>query len=213
MAKNFYDITLAFAGICQAAALVQQCAHHGETANAPTLTALHSLLDLDPISTLAVYGGDEANLRCGLQAMNTVLSGASRQNVSLDIARYTLGLVILARRFSSNSAVQTTLAQRISQLQRQLQHYTIDSDTMVRAIAAIYVDTISPLGARIQVTGPSAILHNQRIQDRVRALLLAGIRSAVLWRQMGGSRLQLILKRNRLIQEAKIILGRLPLVD
>ncbi|PLL40327.1 lysogenization regulator HflD, partial [Klebsiella pneumoniae] len=29
MAKNYYDITLALAGVCQAARLVQQLAHQG----------------------------------------------------------------------------------------------------------------------------------------------------------------------------------------
>jgi high frequency lysogenization protein len=47
------------------------------------------------------------------------------------------------------------------------------------------------------------------VQSKVRAALLAGIRSAVLWQQVGGGRLQLMFSRQRLLSEAKTILSRL----
>ncbi|HAL7526237.1 TPA: DUF489 family protein, partial [Escherichia coli] len=43
----------------------------------------------------------------------------------------------------------------------------------------------------------------------VRATLLAGIRAAVLWHQVGGGRLQLMFSRNRLTTQAKQILAHL----
>jgi len=70
---------------------------------------------------------------------------------------------------------------------------------------------ISPLGPRIQVTGSPAVLQNSLLQSKVRATLLAGIRAAVLWQQVGGGRLQLMFSRQRLLREAKSILSRLPL--
>ncbi|SUC47473.1 High frequency lysogenization protein HflD [Providencia stuartii] len=48
------------------------------------------------------------------------------------------------------------------------------------------MDVISPLGPRIQVTGSPDILKNSLVQAKVRTLLLSGIRSAVLWQQVGG---------------------------
>ncbi len=77
-------------------------------------------------------------------------------------------------------------------------------------MAAIYVDVISPLGPRIQVTGSPAVLQSPQVQAKVRATLLAGIRAAVLWhRQVGGGRLQLMFSRNRLTTQAKQILAHL----
>lgn len=38
---------------------------------------------------------------------------------------------------------------------------------------------------------------------KIRALLLAGVRSAVLWRQVGGRRWQLFLWRNKFAKLAK----------
>lgn len=70
-------------------------------------------------------------------------------------------------------------------------------------MAGIYVDVISPLGPRIQVTGSPAVLQSPQVQAKVRSALLAGIRAAVLWHQVGGGRLQLMFSRNRLVNRGK----------
>ncbi len=46
-----------------------------------------------------------------------------------------------------------TLGNRIAGLHRQLEHFDLQSETLLSAMAGIYVDVISPLGPRIQVTG------------------------------------------------------------
>lgn len=209
MAKNYFDITLALAGICQSAQLVQQLAHQGQADNAALEVSLRSLLDLNPSSTLAVYGNDPANLRLGLESLIAVLNLPSRQGASAELTRYTLSLMVLERKLHGNKQAMNDLAQRIAQLDRQLAHYPLESDTILSAMAGIYVDVISPLGPRIQVTGSTAILQNSQVQSKVRATLLAGIRSAVLWQQAGGGRLQLMFSRSRLVNEAKAILEKL----
>ncbi len=50
MAKNYYDITLALAGVCQAARLVQQLAHQGHCDSDALHVSLNSIIDLDPES-------------------------------------------------------------------------------------------------------------------------------------------------------------------
>ncbi|WP_313159102.1 high frequency lysogenization protein HflD [Mixta calida] len=210
MAKNYYDITLALAGICQAAHLAQQLAHQGQCDAQSLKTSLSSLLDLNPSSTLAVYGNDETHLRFGLETLLAVLNTPSRQGAGAELTRYTLSLMVLERKLNANKSALNTLAQRIAQLDRQLTHYNIESETIVAAMAGIYVDVISPLGPRIQVTGSPAVLQNSQVQSKIRASLLAGIRSAVLWQQVGGGRLQLMFFRNRLMSEAKRILAGMP---
>lgn len=209
MAKNYYDITLALAGICQSAHLVQQLAHQGQCPPEALKVSLHSLLDLNPSSTLAVFGDDEANLRFGLETLQAVLNSNSRQGLGAELTRYTLSLMVLERKLNGNKEAMNELSRRIAQLDRQLAHYGLESDTLVSAMAGIYVDVISPLGPRIQVTGSPAILQNTQVQSKVRAALLAGIRAAVLWQQVGGGRLQLMFSRGRLVNEAKAILARL----
>lgn len=207
MAKNYYDITLALAGICQSAALVQQLAYKGGCDDTLLEVSLRSVLDLNPPSTLAVYGNQPVNVKLGLEGLLGMLN-AARQGPGAELTRYTLSLMVLERKLHANTPALDELGKRIGQLQRQLAHFELMSDTLFSAMAAIYVDVISPLGPRIQVTGTPAMLQNIQIQAKVRAALLAGIRSAVLWQQLGGGRLQLMFGRNRLMKQAQQILAQ-----
>lgn len=206
MAKNYYDITLALAGICQSARLVQQLAHGGQCDREGMMVSLKSILETNPASTLAVFGGQESNLKIGLETLMGVLN-ANRQGPGAELTRYTLSLMVLERKLNAQKSAMNTLGERIDQLDRQLAHYDLESETLLSSLASIYVDVVSPLGPRIQVTGSPTILQSPQVQARVRAVLLAGIRSAVLWHQVGGGRLQLMFFRNRLFQQAKNILA------
>ena len=210
MAKNYYDITLALAGICQSARLVQELAHQGHCDADALHVSLNSVIDMNPSSTLGVvWLASEANLRLGLETLLGVLNASSRQGLNAELTRYTLSLMVLERKLSAAKGAMDTLGDRISGLQRQLDHFDLQSETLMSAMAGIYVDVISPLGPRIQVTGSPAILQSPQVQAKVRASLLAGIRAAVLWHQVGGGRLQLMFSRNRLTTQAKQILAHL----
>ncbi|MBD2813368.1 high frequency lysogenization protein HflD [Xenorhabdus sp. Flor] len=207
MAKNYYDITLALAGICQSARLVQQLAHEGQYDASAFEITLNSILNMSPASTLDVFGNETRNLRVGLEAVMGMLNGTN-SGVSAELTRYVLSIMALERRLSKNSSATNELAKRISQLERQQAYFEPMSEGMLNALAGIYIDVISPLGPRIQVMGSPDVLRNTLVQAKVRAALLAGIRSAVLWQQVGGSRLQFMFSRQRLIRQAKDILAR-----
>ncbi|QLK88176.1 high frequency lysogenization protein HflD [Arsenophonus endosymbiont of Aphis craccivora] len=206
MSKNFYDITLAFAGICQACRLVQQLAHEGKIDDNTAEVMINSTLNINPTSTLAVYGNSEANLRVGLNTLLAILT-ASNNTLSSDLTRYLLSLIGLERRLRKKLSASDELKRRIELLQQQKNYFEPMSSGIFNALAGIYVDVISPIGPRIQVTGSPDMLQNSSIQAKVRALLFTGIRSAVLWQQVGGSRLQLMFSRQRLITQAKEILA------
>ncbi|MBX8463504.1 high frequency lysogenization protein HflD, partial [Enterobacter sp. RIT637] len=169
--------------------------------------SLNSVIDLNPGSTLGVFGGSETNLSLGLETLLGVLNASNRQGLNAELTRYTLSLMVLERKLNSAKGAMDTLGNRIAGLQRQLNHFDLQSETLLSAMAAIYVDVISPLGPRIQVTGSPAVLQSPQVQAKVRASLLAGIRAAVLWQQVGGGRLQLMFSRNRLTTQAKQILA------
>ncbi|MXP67446.1 high frequency lysogenization protein HflD [Pantoea sp. Aalb] len=208
MAKNYYEITLALSGVCQSAYMVQQLAHKGYCHDAALSVSLSSLLHINPKSTLAVFNNDENNLYLGLKTLLTVLNSHNHRKGNIELMRYTLSLMMLERKLKGNKQAQSNLIERINQLDRQRVHYELESDTIINIISSIYLDIISPLGPRIQVTG-SQVLQNIQVQCKVRAILLTGIRSAVLWQQIGGSRLQLMFSRQKLLEEAKTILSRL----
>ncbi len=65
---------------------------------------------------------------------------------------------------------------------------------------------------RVKVTGSEAHLGNPRNADIIRALLLAGMRSAFLWRQLGGRRWKLLWQRKQLLEISQKLSRTLELV-
>ena len=58
------------------------------------------------------------------------------------------------------------------------------------------------MGPKIQVNGNPTCLQQTQTQHKIRALLLAGVRATVLWRQIGGKRRQLMFSRKAMIHQA-----------
>ncbi|PJG85587.1 high frequency lysogenization protein HflD [Conservatibacter flavescens] len=204
---NYYDITLALAGVCQAAKLVHQFAHGDESDSLAFETSLNSLLVTSPESTLEVYGNEPRHLKLGLETVLEQLN-AQKGNTDLEISRYWLSLLALEGKLNKSLETKNKLGQRIQYLPTQLSHYgLITSDNVLESLAGIYVDIISPLGNKIQVKGAPDLLQQPIIQHRIRASLLAGIRSAVLWRQVGGSKWQFLFSRRKLAEQAQRILS------
>ncbi|HET8850507.1 MAG TPA: DUF489 family protein, partial [Marinobacter sp.] len=69
MSRSLHDQTLALAGLCQAASLVQQVAHNGTCDNTALETCLRSLFATNADTTLDVYGGELNDLRPGLDTL------------------------------------------------------------------------------------------------------------------------------------------------
>ncbi|MDX2370489.1 MAG: high frequency lysogenization protein HflD [Colwellia sp.] len=209
------DQTITFAAICQIAHLVQQVSRNGQVNDDELTVLLNSIITTSPENTLAVYGGDLANVKQGLELLINHLGDSSKsdgkQNKVKDpeFTRYIISLINLERRLTKQPKQLTQLGERIEASKRQLDHYPITSDTLIASFASIYSDIISPLGARIQVTGEPDILKQTASQHKIRALLLAGIRSTVLWRQVGGKRRNIIFSRNKLVKTAKELLEQL----
>jgi len=81
-----------------------------------------------------------------------------------------------------------------------------DQDSLVEAFSEVYQTYISAMRPQIIVQGESEYLQNVTIPPQVRALLLAALRSAVLWQQKGGGRLKLLWERTRMRNAARDLL-------
>ena len=51
---------------------------------------------------------------------------------------------------------------------------------------------------KIHILGSPDYLRQELVQNKIRAVLLAGIRSAVLWKQMGGTKWQILFFRRKI---------------
>lgn len=202
--------TITFAAICLAAHQVQQVSQ-GKAINDNNFSLLlNSLIEMSPSDTLAVYGGELSHLKEGLTLVVKHLGeSADNKRKDPDFTRYVISLINLERRLIKQPKNMKRLALQLADSERQLQHFSITSETLIASFAGIYSDIISPLGARIQVTGDPSILKQTHNQHKIRALLLSGIRAAVLWRQVGGKRRTILFNRIKMVNTAKELLTAL----
>lgn len=202
------DQTLTFAAICQVAFHVQHVSRTGNIDEESLSLLLNSITQMSPENTLAVYGNDITNLKKGLELLiNHLGDGPNNKVKDPEFTRYIISIINLERRLAKNPKQLTLLGERIEASERQLAHFPITSDTLVASFASIYSDIISPLGARIQVTGEPTILKQTANQHKIRSLLLSGIRAAVLWRQVGGKRRNILFNRKKIVNTAKELLA------
>lgn len=207
MSKNWHDITLALAGIFQATALVEQVAKTGHVPTDVYKTSIDSILDLNPANTLAVYGGSAANLRLGLEVMRELLQPNSQKY--RETLRYGLGVLHLQKKLAGRKDMLNVIGSRIGQIKQQAEHFTTTHENVIGNMGNLYSETLSTFRFRIQVNGDYNYLQQQRIANQIRALLLAAIRSAMLWRQVGGNRWQLLLNRKNIAAQVDDFLRRM----
>ncbi len=178
--------SLALSGMVQAAQLVHACAN-GASAPPVALKAVKDAITTHHAASMeevfAVNGDFKMGVECAINALSGNLSGSG---TTPEVLRYGLRLLELAARLARNPEALKRLAAELDELPLQ------PSDA---EYARIYQHSISPLGKRIQVTGNPGLLQQPAVAQEIRSLLLAGVRFAWLWLQLGGRRWQLILHR------------------
>lgn len=191
---------IALGAVFESAALVDKLARTGQISEAPLGCMLGSLLARNPASTLDVYGGDSLNLRDGSKALASALE-RKPGSLQREPLRYALAMLTLERQLDKRGDMLDLIGQRLDQVEQQVQHFGLVHENVIASFASIYQDTLSTFRQRIQVHGDMRHLQVSSNAARIRALLLAGIRSARLWRQLGGSRWQMVFSRRRLLNE------------
>jgi high frequency lysogenization protein len=191
---------VALGAVFEAASLADKIARTGQISEASMGCMLGSLLVRDPKSTLDVYGGDDLNLRDGYRAL---ISSLERNPSALqrEPLRYSLAMIGLERQLDKRDDMLQIMGSRLDQIQQQVEHFGLVHDNVIAACGGLYQDTISTFRQRIQVHGDMRFLQQPNNAAKIRALLLAGIRSARLWRQLGGHRWQLVFSRSKLLKE------------
>ena len=198
---NLEQQTIALAGVAQAARLVDQISKTGSYPIEFLSPSIHSLFAFDADSVEQVFGGI-SGVKLGLNNLSSLL--ASRQaDENRDLVRYVFAMLYLERKFAADSAMMSVVRSRLEHTSFRADHFASHVNELCHSVSGIYQDTLSKLKFRIKVTGSTQHLHNSQNADIIRALLLAGIRSAFLWRQLGGRRWKLLLQRKQLLQASQ----------
>lgn len=198
------DKTLALAGVYQSVILVQEVAHSGNVADVQLTSLLETLFRFDANSVIDIYG-DASTVKKGLKTLIQQLSGNTQQD-DKEIIRYGVSLLHLEKLLKRSPQTMNKLADSLQKSQDKMEYFDLSHENIIASLADTYQTLISPLGPKIMVQGEHTYLSQPNNANKIRALLLAGIRSAVLWRQCGGSRWQLLFNRSKYIQSAENLL-------
>ena len=205
--KSITNQTLALAGIAQAAALVEQLASTGNADALAMQASIASLLKIDSASVLDVYGGSVNGLKLGLKQLDMQMTGYKIANAQQ--ARYSASIVFLEHQLETRKDLLKTINTGIVRAQAQTEHFDLLHENVIANLGDIYQNTISTLQPRIMVNGDQAYLSRPEIANKIRACLLAGIRSALLWKQCGGTRWKFLFYRKKIQAELQTLLKQL----
>ena len=202
------DRAMALGGVFQACVLVRRIAESGQAAAAEQTACLETIFQ-DRVDTVMALYGSAQRFRLGLETLQ-----ALRQPATALTNRYVIGLLILERKLFKHPDKQHALRTGINTVAAQADYFNSRTHAnVISALGQLYQDTISPLRPRILINGHALHLQNPANAAAIRALLLAGMRSAVLWRQTGGNRFKLLFGHNRLVNASRRLLAAPAIVS
>lgn len=197
MSFSIDDRVLALAGIAQALQQVRRIAETGHSENAIVRTAMDSVMRIDAASPAAVYGS-ATQLEPGLRLLRDYFRNQGKDDL---LPRLALSVMQLERRFVREDATIDKVTEGIARAARQAQELGESSHPdVLSAMGSLYADTISQLKPRIMVQGNPHYLGQAAVVSEIRALLLAAVRSAVLWRQLGGNYWDFLFSRKTMVE-------------
>jgi high frequency lysogenization protein len=206
MQDKFDNITIALAGMLQAVALVRELTQTGKNDPVAFAASISSIFRLNAPTAEDVFGG-VGGVKTGLEKILHAFD--STQMTDRLQNRYLLSLIHLQKKLSRSPKTMAALIKRLQQTQKQVDYFSVTHSVVIANLADIYLNTISTFRFRIVILGTHRVLQVKENMEKVRALLLAGVRAAVLWKQMGGSRLQILFLRAKIKASAEKLLAEL----
>jgi len=188
---------MALSGLIQASHLVSTIARSGLVSQNSLEASINSIFITNPEHTSDVYG-NASGIAVGSKIASDLILRFDLATHG-DVIRYTLALLQLERKLAGIPECLREIGARVAVVEenRMLdanQTPIINSD-VITGLAHAYEATLGQLEPRIRVLGKQQHLQNPDSINRIRALLLSGLRSAVLWHQLGGRRWHLIFAR------------------
>lgn len=197
-----HDRSLALVGIYQVARLVYDIATTGKFNEDAYQTVINSVFNQNPSSTLDVYGDNLANLQLGVKTLISQMGLANAPETrNMEITRYALSVILLERSLMKTEDGLQKISRVLEVASSQREHFGATHENVIASLARAYTENLSNLSPRIMVRGQHHHLQNPSNASKIRALLLAGVRSAMLWRQVGGTRWGLFFRRKAYMQE------------
>ena len=191
--------SIAVCGVMQACRQVQLLAREGREEQSVFDSSLKSILVLDAVNTPAVYGGIGGVFSGLTMLSNGVMASAKMEHVEL--LRYVMSILHLKTQLYKNHQSYNKFASEVERLS------AVTNDDLINACSDLYQRFISDLRPQIIVQGEQDFLQHEEVPAKIRAMLLAAFRSAVLWQQKGGTKFKIVWERTRMRNAATRLLS------
>jgi high frequency lysogenization protein len=186
---------LALASIAQTSALVNDLAISGQCDAKSCDTSIESLVKSSNKAS-EIYASND-DLSIGISALKQMLKkSSSNKNILL----YCLSLIKLEKALMREQKMLDKIAGTINEI-KNTNYIDINHENSIKKLATTYKESAGKLQPTIMINGKPENLKNHNIANHIRALLLAGIRSVSLWRSSGGSLLQLVFNKKKIINQ------------
>lgn len=196
--------TIALAGVFQGARLVRDLARLGQADSRAQTASLDSLFVFDADRVIDVFSGIDG-IELGL---NTLIAQLELpRDRDLEIARYAVATIHHGDQLTRDPQRMERLTDALSGLNNRSADFDLSDNSRGLQIGHLYQEMISGTSPPIMVRGEPLYLQNTDLAARIRACLLASIRAAILWRQCGGSKFQLLFRRRQLAALAHQLLA------
>jgi len=184
---------LALAAIAQCAKLVQSIARRGSASAESIADSLAGIIVLDESDPEIAIGGAKA---VALGLSDLMIKRADP--LLMERVRTITALIHLEKLLRRDPHTQQELRQQLEAFVSSSDSADITSGSSIKQLAEIYRETVSELGPRIMINGDQQFLEDDRNISTIRALLLAGVRGAYVFAQVGGKKWQLFLRRKNI---------------
>jgi high frequency lysogenization protein len=124
-----------------------------------------------------------------------------------------MGMLALEAKLRHQPELEELIFKKLTVPQTQSAHFGLLHDNTLAGIALVYAESLSRLRPKIMIKGAHGHLSNANNANRIRATLLAGVRAARLWRQVGGRRWHLLFRRGKYLHEVDQLLQRIRTED
>lgn len=167
---------------------------------------VRSILVTQSDSLEDIYGKDLSLWRRGKFSLTGYL--AQVNSLNSEEFYYFMSILKLAKKMLNNKNNMRNISDIVSTLQWDIHNRNTDFEGVLETLNTCYKDYISSLKFRIKVQIQRDMNFDVKQEARMRTILFAGLRSAVLWRQGGGTLPSLLFQREKILARLEEVFAK-----
>lgn len=204
----FITQTYLIGGLYQSAEMIHQIATTGKCSY-EDFKHIIMALKISKFQSIEETFGSTAHLHSGLRACKTYYSMQPSHDTAatIQINRYFAELFKLASYLRKNPNLLTKIGDKVAESTPDFAELDENIEQLIRHFATMYSEIISPNAPRILIRGTENHLKIEFNAQKVRTLLLAGLRIVLLWRECGGKQWHLFIRRKKILETCHQLLN------